>query len=154
MVTVKHLLKSKPTKTTYSISPDVSVLDAMRMMYKHSIGCLIVLDHESIVGIITERDYARKLGQGLHASSDLRVRDVMTKNVIFVTPEHSSNECLKLMTGKKLRHLPVLEENKLVGMISITDLVRDVMPQQEFMIEQLESYIRGDMSMAVMQEST
>ena len=80
MVTVKHLLKSKPSKATYSISPDVSVLDAMRMMYKHSIGCLIVLDHENIVGIITERDYARKLGQGLHASNDLRVRDVMTPN--------------------------------------------------------------------------
>ncbi len=154
MVMVEKILKSKPTQATYSISPDVSVLDAMRLMYKHSIGCLIVLDHENIVGIITERDYARKLGQGLHAANDLCVRDVMTRNVFSITPEHSSNECLKLMNDKKLRHLPVLDNGKLVGLVSITDLVRDVMPQQNFMIEQLESYIRGDMSPVALQEST
>lgn len=144
MVMVGKILVSKPIKTTYSIAPNASILDAMRLMYKHSIGGLVVMEKEEIVGIITERDYARKLGPSNRTLNDLQVRDVMTTPVISISPEQTSNECLTLMTENQLRHLPVVEDGKLIGMISISDLVRDVMPKQDFIIEQLERYIRGD----------
>ncbi|WP_119966066.1 CBS domain-containing protein [Simplicispira lacusdiani] len=143
MTTVAEILKSKADSTVHSIAPTATVYEALRLMADKSIGALLVKEGDAIVGIITERDYARKIALMGRTSMETLVRDVMTSSVLCVHPPQSSEECMQLMTGRRLRHLPVLDNGKLVGMISIGDLVKDIISEQKFIIEQLEHYITG-----------
>jgi CBS domain-containing protein len=144
MKSVAHILKSKPDPTIYTIAPTASVFDALKQMAEKSIGALVVTEGEQVVGIITERDYARKVILMARSSKETPVRDIMTSSVMFVRPDHTSEQCMVLMTENRLRHLPVMDSGKLIGLISIGDLVKDIISEQKFIIEQLEHYITGD----------
>ncbi len=143
MTTVAQILKSKPDNVVHATAPSASVFDAVKLMAEKNIGALLVKEGDKIVGVITERDYARKIVLMARSSKDTPVRDVMTANVMFVQPDRSSEECMALMTENRLRHLPVLDQGKLVGLVSIGDLVKDVISEQKFIIQQLEQYIAG-----------
>lgn len=144
MKSVVHILESKQHRTVYSITPDALVLDAVKMMAERGIGALLVMESERVVGIISERDYARKIVLMGRSSSDTAVRDIMSSPVMYVRPDQTNEECMALMTENRLRHLPIMDGGKLVGLISIGDLVKDIISEQQFTIEQLEHYIRGD----------
>ncbi|HVK95057.1 MAG TPA: CBS domain-containing protein [Noviherbaspirillum sp.] len=144
MKSVVHILESKQHQTVYSIRPDARVLDAVKMMAEKKIGALLVMEGERVVGIISERDYARKIVLMGRSSSDTAVRDIMSSPVMYVRPDQTNEECMALMTENRLRHLPIMDDGKLVGLISIGDLVKDIISEQQFTIEQLEHYIRGD----------
>ncbi len=143
MTAVAEILKSKSDNTVHAIAPGDSVLDALQRMAEKHIGALLVMQGESIVGIFTERDYARKIALMGRTSAVTLVRDVMTADVMDVRPTQTSQECMALMTENRLRHLPVVEADKLLGLISIGDLVKDIISEQQFIIEQLEHYITG-----------
>ena len=143
MKNAAHILQSKPDTTVHTVTPMTSMFDAITLMAEKNIGALLVVDGETIRGIVSERDYARKIILAGRSSRDTPVADVMTSPVMYVGPTASTQECMALMTGKRLRHLPVLDEGKLVGMISIGDLVKDIISEQSFMIEQLQHYISG-----------
>ena len=143
MKLVANILKAKPDHRVYAIAPAASVFEALKLMADKNIGALLVLDDGEIVGIITERDYARKVVLLGRASPQTPVRDVMSPVVMFVGPHHTTEQCMALMTQNRLRHLPVMEDGKLLGMVSIGDLVKDIISEQEFIIEQLERYITG-----------
>jgi CBS domain-containing protein len=144
MKSVTLILKSKPDQTVYTIAPTDPVFDALKLMAEKSIGALVVTEGERVVGIITERDYARKVILMARSSKETPVRDIMTSSVMYVRPDQTSEECMVLMTENRLRHLPVMESGKLVGLISIGDLVKDIISEQKFIIEQLEHYITGE----------
>lgn len=144
MTVVAEILKSKPDTTVYTVRPADSVLDALRLMADKGIGALLVTQEDDrIVGIFTERDYARKIALLGRTSAATQVRDVMTTDVLFVRPHQTSEQCMQIMSNNRLRHLPVVEADQLVGMISIGDLVKDIISEQKFIIEQLEQYITG-----------
>lgn len=143
MTIVAKILQSKPDAAVHTITPAASVLDALRLMADKSIGALIVTEGDAIVGIFTERDYARKIALMGRTSAVTQVKDVMTSAVMFVRPDQTSEQCMQIMSNNRLRHLPVLNNGKLVGMISIGDLVKDIISEQKFIIEQLENYITG-----------
>ena len=143
MTAVAEILKSKNDNTVHAIAPGDSVLDALQRMADKHIGALLVMEGENIVGIFTERDYARKIALMGRTSAVTLVSDVMTANVMYVSPTQTSQECMALMTENRLRHLPVVDGGKLVGLISIGDLVKDIISEQQFIIEQLEHYITG-----------
>jgi CBS domain-containing protein len=140
MKTVAQLLKLKPAGAI-SIRPDVPVLDALKLLADKDLGAVLVMDGSRLVGIVSERDYARKVELKGKAANATRVSEIMTKEVIFVTPDQSNEECMALMTGKRLRHLPVMDQERVVGVLSIGDLVKDAISEQQFIIEQLEHYI-------------
>jgi CBS domain-containing protein len=144
MKTVAQILRSKPDQAVYTITPTASVFDAVKLMAEKSIGALVVMAEEQVVGIITERDYARKIILVARSSKDTPVRDIMTSAVMYVRPDQASEECMVLMTEDRLRHLPVMEGGKLIGLVSIGDLVKDIISEQKFMIQQLEHYITGE----------
>lgn len=144
MTTLTHILSSKPDRRVYTIGPGDLVFDAVKLMAEKNIGALVVVDDNKIVGMITERDYARKVVLLARSSTTTRVRDIMTSSVMYVRPSHTSEECMALMTEHRLRHLPVIEKGELVGLISIGDLVKDIISEQKFIIDQLEHYIIGD----------
>ncbi len=141
MSTVAQILKTKSSQAVHMIAPSASVFDAVKMMAEKNIGAVLVGEGGKVAGILTERDYARKIVLMSKSSKDTPVRDIMTAKVMFVRPEQTSEECMSIMTENRLRHLPVMEEGKLVGLVSIGDLVKDVISEQKFMIEQLEQYI-------------
>ena len=141
MKTVAELLRSKPDHAVYTVSPATFVFDAVKLMADKNIGALMVIDGEKIVGIFTERDYARKIILLGKASKETPVRDIMTSSVISVHPSQTNEECMALTTGHRVRHLPVLVNGKLGGLISIGDLVKDIISEQKFIIEQLIHYI-------------
>lgn len=143
MKTVAQILKAKPDMVVHTISPDALVYDAVKLMAERGIGAVVVADGENIVGIVTERDYARKIVLSDRSSKTTPVRDIMSSSVIYVRPSTGNEECMALMTDKRIRHLPVIDEGRLVGMISIGDLVKDVISEQRFIIDQLEHYITG-----------
>ncbi|EPD37697.1 MULTISPECIES: CBS domain-containing protein [Delftia] len=144
MTAVADILKSKASGAVYSIAPTDSVLDALRLMADKGIGALLVMEGSEIAGIVTERDYARKIALLGRTSGATLVRDVMTRDVLFVGPTQTTQECMAVMTENRLRHLPVVDESgKLLGLISIGDLVKDIISEQKFIIEQLEHYISG-----------
>ena len=144
MTAVADILKSKASGAVYSIAPTDSVLDALRLMADKGIGALLVMEGSEIAGIVTERDYARKIALLGRTSGATLVRDVMTRDVLFVGPTQTTQECMAVMTENRLRHLPVVDEGgKLLGLISIGDLVKDIISEQKFIIEQLENYITG-----------
>lgn len=144
MTTVTDILKSKASTAVHTVDPAESVFEAVRVMAQQNIGALVVVEHERVVGIVTERDYARKIVLMARASRDTAVRDIMTSPVMHVRPHQTSAECMALMTENRLRHLPVMDSGgKLTGLISIGDLVKDIISEQRFIIEQLEHYISG-----------
>lgn len=144
MKTVNELLKAKPDRAVHAISPAAPVLDAIKLMAEKRIGALLAMEGERVVGIVTERDYARKVVLKGRSSKETPVRDIMTSAVMYVRPDQSSEECMVLMTEKRLRHLPVMDGDRLVGLVSIGDLVKEVISEQKFLIEQLQQYISGD----------
>ena len=143
MTTVAEILKSKADARVHSIGPDASVFEAVKLMAQANVGALVVVEHEQVVGIVTERDYARKVALLDRSSRDTPTRDIMTSPVMYVPPRHTSDQCMALMTESRLRHLPVMDDGKLIGIISIGDLVKDILSEQKFIIEQLEHYITG-----------
>ena len=142
MKTVDHLLRTKPTDI-WCIGPEAMVLDAITLMAEKEIGALVVKDRDEVVGIVSERDYARKVILRGRAARETPVREIMSTNVIFASPGQTVEHCMGMMTDKRIRHLPVLSEGRLVGIISIGDLVKAIITDQQEIIEQLETYIRG-----------
>lgn len=140
MKTVAQILKLKPAGVI-SIKPDVPVLDALKLLADKDIGAVLVMDGPRLVGIISERDYARKVALKGKSSSDTPVSEIMTREVFFVTPAHTNEECMALVTEKRARHLPVIDNGRVVGVLSIGDLVKDAISEQQFIIDQLEHYI-------------
>ena len=140
MKTISQLLQAKG-REVHSIAPDARVFDALKLMADRNIGALVVLDSGRLAGIFSERDYARKVILLGKSSHDVPVRDIMTVKVITVHPGQTVEECMALMTEKRIRHLPVTEGERLVGVLSIGDLVKEVIAEQEQTIRQLESYI-------------
>jgi CBS domain-containing protein len=142
MKTVKQILKEKGAEV-WTIGPDQTVLEALRLMAEKEVGALLVINSGGVVGIISERDYARKvILRGVY-SKDTPVRDIMSGKVFFVRPDQTAEECLALMTEMRCRHLPVMEDNELKGLVSIGDAVKAVISEKEFLIGQLENYIKG-----------
>jgi CBS domain-containing protein len=139
MTTVRHILRGK--REVYSTSPEATVLDALRVMSEKNVGALLVLSGGRLIGVFSERDYARKVILHGKSSKDTPVSEIMTARVIAIDPERSAGECMALMTEKRIRHLPVLDQGELVGVVSIGDVVRAVVEEQQFTIRQLESYI-------------
>ena len=128
----------------HTIAPSAAVFDAVKLMAEKSIGALLVMEDLKIDGIITERDYARKIVLMGRSSKETPVRDIMTSPVMYVRPDQTNEECMALMTDNRVRHLPVIDNGKLIGLISIGDLVKDIISEQKFIIDQLEHYIMGD----------
>jgi len=142
MTTVRNILQTKGPEI-WSVEPETPVMAALKIMDEKNIGALVVARGGSVLGILSERDYARKLVLKGRSSSDATVQDLMTSSVITVTPEQSMDQCMDLMTSKRIRHLPVVENDKLIGLISIGDVVKAVISEKEFLIKQLENYISG-----------
>jgi CBS domain-containing protein len=142
MITVKDILSEKGIQV-WTISPDAKVLDALKLMAGKGVGALIVFEKDEIVGIMSERDYARKIILMGRMSQDTPVKDIMTKEVYGVHYETTAEECMALMTDKHFRHLPVCKDGKLAGVISIGDVVKAIMTEQKVTIENLENYIMG-----------
>lgn len=139
---VAHILEEKGADV-WSVAPDATVYAALELMAERGIGALPVMEDDALVGILSERDYARKVILFERESKDTRVREIMTHKVYTVTPQDTVAECMALMTELRVRHLPVLEEGRVVGVISIGDVVLAVISEQEFMIKELEKYIKG-----------
>ena len=142
MKLVKHLLEAKGSNII-SIQPDASVLDAIKLMAEKGIGSLVVTEGEALQGIVTERDYARKVIIKGRASDSTKISEIMTADVVTASSDQSVNQCMAIMTERKCRHLPVVDDGQLVGMISIGDLVQAIISDQAEEIEQLEHYISG-----------
>ncbi|MBX3700232.1 MAG: CBS domain-containing protein [Dokdonella sp.] len=142
MLQVKHLLDEKG-RGIYAIAPDETVRAALRMMAERGCGALLVMKGDALVGVISERDYARKVVLNNRTSNDTTVADVMTTAVVSVSPEDSVDTCMRLCTDSRVRHLPVLEGNRVLGVLSIGDLVKAVISEQGEQIEQLHRYIAG-----------
>jgi CBS domain-containing protein len=140
MKTVRQIVEAK-THKVLSVSPDATVYDALKLMAERDVGALVVMDGDRLVGIFSERDYARKVILHGKASKDTAVREIMTEKVLCVRPEQTMDQCMALMTDKRVRHLPVLDHKHVIGVISIGDVVKEVISEQQFMIEQLEQYI-------------
>ena len=142
MTHVRHLLASKPA-TLFSIAPDAPVIEAVRAMAEHGVGALLVMSAGTLAGIVSERDYARKVVLRGRASADTPVAQIMSSPVLTVTPETTVQQCMVLMTERRIRHLPVVDGGRVIGVVSIGDLVKSLIEEQRRTIEQLESYIHG-----------
>jgi CBS domain-containing protein len=142
MKTVQQLLESKRHRLV-SVSPETTVLDALKLMAEKEIGAVLVIEGERLAGIFSERDYARKVVLHGKSSKDTPVREIMTDEVVCVRPEQTIEDCMGLMTDKRVRHLPVIDSKNVVGVISIGDVVKEMLSEQEFVIKQLESYIHN-----------
>jgi CBS domain-containing protein len=139
---VSQLLAAKG-HDVWSVTPDTTVLEALQLMADRKIGSLLVLEEDNLVGVFSERDYARKVILKGKSSKDTPIRDIMSAKLVCVEPNQSTEECMSLMTEKRVRHLPVMDGEKLVGVISIGDVVKAVIADREEVIEQLEQYING-----------
>jgi CBS domain-containing protein len=140
MKPVSALLKTRNT-TLWHVSPQDTVFDALKVLAEHEVGALMVMDHGKLVGIISERDYTRKIALQGRSSKDTTVAEIMTRNVIAVTPATRTKDCMALMSQKKIRHLPVMDGDTVLGMISIRDIMDDIIADHELTIAQLQSYI-------------
>ena len=143
MTIVAQVIKNKAVQSIFTISPNATVLEAIKIMAEKGVGALVVAEDEKVIGIFSEREYTRKIALMERSSNNTPVSDIMTSKVISVGLNHTVEECLQLMTDRHLRHLPVLEQEKLVGFISIGDLVKAAMDDQRILIEQLQQYISG-----------
>ena len=139
---VWQILRSKGNQV-WKVSKDATVLDALTLMADKKTGSVVVMDGEQIAGIFTERDFARKIGLIEVKSKAVSVSEVMTTELITVKPDDSVNHCMTIMTDKHIRHLPVIDDGKLVGIVSIGDIVKDMIEELQFMVQQLENYITG-----------
>ena len=144
MKNVRDILNSKREAKVYSVAPSAMVVEALKLMAESGVGALLVLENDKLVGLFSERDYARKIALMDRSSRTTEVRQVMTADLICVSPTDKMEYCMQLMTDKHIRHLPVLENEKLVGLISIGDLVKNIIEDQKAMILQLEKYMRGE----------
>jgi CBS domain-containing protein len=142
MTAVRHIIDQKGHQV-WSVHPDDTVYDAIKMMADKDVGALVVLDGSKIVGIVTERDYARNVFLKGRASPQTLVGEIMARDVVCVEPDKSIEEGMAIMSAKRVRHLPVIDDGELVGIVSIGDLVKSIISDREFVIEQLEHYIRG-----------
>lgn len=142
MTTVQDLLRAKGNQV-YSVTPETTVYEALQLMAEKNIGALMVLEGSRVVGIVSERDYARKVELRGRTSRETPVREIMTERVVYVRPSQTVEDCMALMTDKRIRHLPVMEADRLSGVISIGDVVKSIISEQQFVIEQLENYISG-----------
>ena len=140
MTTVQRLLENKGY-LVWSIAPDASVFEAVQLMADKRVGALMVVEQNALVGVISERDYAREIVLKDRDSRDTQVSAIMTRRVLYVRPDQTLDECMALMTEKNLRHLPVLDNGRLIGVISMRDVVKELISEKEFMIAQLENYI-------------
>ncbi len=140
--TVRQILESKGY-SIHSVTPDTWVIDAIKLMAEASVGALLVMDNERVAGIVSERDYTRKVILNNRSSQNTRVRDIMTSNVVSVRPDQNIEDCLVMISGHQIRHLPVVENGKAIGMLSVMDVVKTIISEKEFIIEQLENYISG-----------
>lgn len=140
MAKVKQILQGKG-HDVWSIDPEASVYDAIEIMAEKEVGALAVVEAGKLVGVVTERDYARKVALQGRSSKGTRIKDIMTSRVAYARPDQSVEECMAVMTEKRIRHLPVMEGDKLLGIISIGDLVKAIIEEQQHVIEQLEQYI-------------
>lgn len=144
MATVKQLLESKDNHV-WSISPETTVFEGLQFMAEKNIGALLVTRDDKLVGIFSERDYARKVILKGKTSKDTTIGELMTREVVYTTPEDSLDECMALMIAKHIRHLPILNNDKLIGLLTLGDLVKQIMSNQEFKIQELEKYISGSL---------
>ena len=140
MASIKQVLQGKGHEIC-SIGPEASVYDAIAKMAQEDVGALVVLEGDSLVGVLSERDYARKVVLQGRSSRDTKIKDIMTTRVAFARPEQSVEDCMAMMTEKRIRHLPVMDGDNLLGVISIGDLVKSIIEEQQHVIEQLEQYI-------------
>ncbi len=142
MKTVKDILDSKGYEI-WSVKPDATVFEAVKLMAERGVGSLLVMDGDKLIGIVTERDYARKIILEDKSSKNTAVADVMTRKLLCATPDRTIDECMALMTDKRARHLPVLEHKRVVGVVSIGDLVKAMLNEQQVLIDHLQHYISG-----------
>ena len=142
MRTVRDILQRKGTEV-WAVSPETTVIDALKLMADKNIGAVLVLDEDRVVGVLSERDYARKVVLQGRTSQDTVARQIMSERVVGVEPQQTVEECMALMTDKRIRHLPVVEGGEVIGVVSIGDIVKNIISEQEFLIEQLEHYITG-----------
>lgn len=140
---VAQILRAKPSTAVHAVRPDNTVYEAISKMAEHNIGALLVMDGGNIVGIVTERDYARKIVLADRSSKNTPVALIMTPQVLCVGSQQTTEECMAIMTQNRVRHLPVVDNGRLIGLVSIGDLVKDIISEQQFIIEQLEHYITG-----------
>jgi CBS domain-containing protein len=143
MKTVAELLRTKVAPRVITVRPEQSVLEAIKVLAQENVGAAIVMADDRLAGIFSERDYTRKVILKGRSSDTTRVEEIMTANVIVVNPRTRARECMALMTEKNIRHLPVVDEGRVIGMVSIRDIVSDIIADQDFTIEQLEHYISG-----------
>ena len=141
-MTVRHILQQKG-RDFWTIDPDATVFDALAKMAEKDVGSLIVMDREKLIGIITERHYSRNVILKGKSSPTTLVRDIMERNVVHVRPDHSVELCMTLMTERRVRHRPVLEGDKVIGIVSIGDLLKSIISKQKFVVDELEHYIHG-----------
>ena len=139
---VCNILQSK-SNNIISISPDTVVFEALEIMVKNNVSALLVMDNKSLVGIFTERDYARKVVLKGKTSKATLIAEIMTEDPIIISPDHTVEDCMRVMTNRFIRHLPVVEDGAVVGIVSIGDLVKFIIEEQKFIIENLEHYITG-----------
>lgn len=142
-ITVQQVLNLKGDNNIYSVTPDMLIYDAIKRMDEVKVGALIVMENDRLVGIISERDYTRKVILRDKSSKTTQVREIMTERVLCVTPEQTIDECLVIMSQNHIRHLPVIKDNRPVGVLSVMDVVQSIISEKELMIEQLENYISG-----------
>jgi len=142
MKRIQTLLKKKGYDV-WSIAPDASVYDAIHLMAEKAVGALIVMDGPKLVGVISERDYARKIILEGRSSENTKISEIMSSEVITAGPDNKIEECMAIMTERRIRHLPVLDGNEVLGVISLGDLVKYIIAEQQFVIEQMERYING-----------
>ena len=142
MKPVSELFKNRPN-TLWSLRPEDSVFEAIKILAEKGVGALMVMEKGKLVGILSERDYTRKIALLGKSSKETKVRDIMTANVLVVTPQTRTRQCMAIMSEKNIRHLPVVDGSTVVGMLSIRDLMNDIIADHEFTISQLESYIKG-----------